>query len=357
MSTVAVPSLRPLSIGQLLDQAIRLYRHNFVTFVGILAVVMVPLTLLQMVINVLTLGNAMDQFRFDPTQSANLPAAFMLGMTANSLLTLVSFILVQGLATAALTRTIAGNFFGERTSIWDAYRQIGSSWLSLLAALLLAIFASILLSIWMLVPCVGWLTGVGILFFFGLVVMPLLAPLIIVERQPASRAIRRAWDLARRRFWWVLGFVLVLFLFNQLIVTAPVTLVTVAFQLLYSNPLQPDGPTFAYSLQTVVQSLVALISTLIYMPLHLTGIILMYLDLRVRTEGVDLTLLAASEPDAPAGVAVLARPPAAAEGSLVTVDEMISFFLVSVIGIISITLLILFFGGIGVLGALSGLGI
>jgi hypothetical protein len=356
MSLIAMPSLRPLSVGQLLDQAIRLYRHNFVTFVGILAVVLVPLMLLQMVINVLTLGNPLDQFRFDPAQPINLPGAFMLGMTANSLITLVSFVLVQGLATAVLTRAIAGSYFGEPTGILETYRKIGNSWLSLLAALLLGVLISIALSIyWIIVPCLGWLTGLGTLMFFSLAIMPLLAPLIILEKQPASRALRRAWDLARRRFWWVLGFVLVLFLFNQLVVTAPVTLVTVGFQLLYGSPLQGEGPAYAYSLQMAVQSLVTLISTLVYLPLQSTGITLMYLDLRVRTEGVDLALLATAEPEAPAGVAALARPPAAAEGNLVTWEELAYFFIASVIGLAGLILLIAIFGSLGVFGALSGL--
>jgi hypothetical protein len=355
MSMIALPTLRPLSIGQLLDQAIRLYRHNFVTFVGILAVVLVPLMLLQMVVNVLTLGNPVDQFRFDPSGPVNLPATFMIGMTANSLITLVSFIMVQGLATAVLTRTIAGTYFGEQTGVWDAYRQTGNSWISLLAALLLTMLVSLVLSFyWLFVPCVGWLTGLGILMFLGLAIMPLLAPLIILEKQPAARALRRAWDLARRRFWWVLGFVLVLFLFNQLVVTAPVTLVTAGFQLLYGSPFQGDGPAYAYSLQMVTQSLVTLISTLIYVPLQLTGITLMYIDLRVRTEGVDLALLATAEPEASAGVAALARPAAVAEGGLVTAAEMGNFFLVSLIAVVGLTLLMVLLGGLGLLGALSG---
>jgi hypothetical protein len=353
-----MPALRPLSIGQLLDQAIRLYRHNFLTFIGILAVVLVPLTLLQMVISLLTFGDATQQFPFDPAQPIGLPASFVVGMTANSLIALVSFVLVQGLATAVLTRAIADSYLGETTAVSDAYRKIGHSWLSLLAALLLALLVSLGLSFyWLLVPCIGWLTGLGALIFFGLVVMPLLAPLIILEKQPAARALRRAWDLARRRFWWVLGFVLVLFIFNQLLVTGPVTLVTLGFQLLYGNPLQAGAPAYAFSLQTIVQSLVTLISSLIYLPLHLAGITLMYLDLRVRTEAVDLALLAAAGPEAPATVAALARAPAPADGGLVTGAEMGNFVLVSIVGVVVAILLIVLIGTAGVFGALAGLGV
>lgn len=42
MSATDLSYLRPLSLGQLFDQAIRLYRRNFWKFVGIIAVVQIP---------------------------------------------------------------------------------------------------------------------------------------------------------------------------------------------------------------------------------------------------------------------------------------------------------------------------
>ena len=47
MENPAPLTLRPLRLGELLDQAIRLYRRNFITFVGIVAMVYVPLMILQ----------------------------------------------------------------------------------------------------------------------------------------------------------------------------------------------------------------------------------------------------------------------------------------------------------------------
>jgi hypothetical protein len=39
----ALPHLRAMSLPELLDQAIRLYRQNFVKFVGIIAIPYIPL--------------------------------------------------------------------------------------------------------------------------------------------------------------------------------------------------------------------------------------------------------------------------------------------------------------------------
>ena len=58
METQDLPTtLRPLRLGELLDRAIRLYRANFLTFIGIIAVVYVPLMVLQTAASALLNGS------------------------------------------------------------------------------------------------------------------------------------------------------------------------------------------------------------------------------------------------------------------------------------------------------------
>src|SRR5512138_1588066 len=45
--TQSLTTLRPLRLGELLDRAIRLYRANFLTFIGIIALIYIPLMVLQ----------------------------------------------------------------------------------------------------------------------------------------------------------------------------------------------------------------------------------------------------------------------------------------------------------------------
>src|SRR5215218_4519917 len=47
------PRLQPLGLGELLDRTIRLYRRNFFAFLGILGIVYIPLSLVQMVLALL----------------------------------------------------------------------------------------------------------------------------------------------------------------------------------------------------------------------------------------------------------------------------------------------------------------
>jgi len=320
------PKLRPLSIGELLDRAIRLYRRNFLTFVGIVALVQVPLTLVQLVISLATFT--------DPATLAADPMAIFsdnwLSVLLTFLIVIASFFLVQGLATAAVTRAVADEYLGGKVDWFEAYRKIGNSWLSLVGALFWAGIISLGLFIWFLVPCVGWLTGIGIIFFFSMVIVPMLAPVIVLEGQSATEAWRRAWSLARRRFWWVLGFVFILYLFNQLLITGPAMLATLLLQFVAGTPLEAANYSSAYMLQTIVQTAVTLFFSLIYLPLQLTAITLMYFDLRVRTEGFDLALLAEGMAGGTGGA--LTAVPSTRGEQLVTSSELGNFVVVSIVG-------------------------
>ena len=288
METQIQPALRPLRLGELLDQAIRLYRRNFVTFIGIIAVIYIPLMILQ------TASTALMTSSLGSLATASNPEeiftnyAYWGGILSTLVITFVQFILVQGIATGALTRAVADNYLGKQTSILDAYRGIKDSWVSLLAALLIIVLLFIVLFIWWLVPCIGWFTGLGMMAFLMAAVSPLVAPVVVLEKQGAFASIRRAWDLARRRFWPVLGTVFVLYLFSLLIVNGPAAIANALLTLAIGSF---GDPTAGIVITTIIQSLVSLVFVLLYYPLQMAAFTLIYFDLRVRTEGFDLALL------------------------------------------------------------------
>jgi hypothetical protein len=336
MTSAPLPHLRPLSLGELLDQAIRLYRRNFLKFIGIIAVVQIPLAILQLLVSLLTFGSTFARLQNPEAITATDPlsalgSGYFAGLGVSLALALISFILIQGVASAATARAVADSYLGESTGMLEAYEKIGRHWLSILGALLVMLSLYVLFVLWMIVPCVGWLTGLGILIFFSAVIVPLVAPVIVLEKRRATQAIRRAWDLARRRFWWALGFVFILYLFSLLIIAGPSALLTLAMQALLGSRAAPGASTTLFTVQTILQSLVSLVTSLIYLPLEVTCLTLMYFDLRVRTEGFDLALLAANATgDQVTEVAALA--PTAGSGPLVTWQEMGYFAAIELAG-------------------------
>jgi hypothetical protein len=340
-------TLRPLRIGEILDRAIRLYRRNFLRYIGIVAIIQIPIVSLQLLASLLVVSGFGDLSRLLATPPSSPSAiasvfgpAYFAGASLNSVLGIIGFVLVQGVATAALVWAVATGYFGKAPgSSLDAYRAIRRRWFSMVAALLVAALLGIGLLFWLFVPCVGWFTGAGMLGYLYFVIVPLIAPIIVLEGGRPASAWRRAWDLARRRFWPVLGFALVLYFFNLLVIAGPVSLIGTIGQLLLLDSFELSGNTLAA--QAIIQSVTNLMSSLLFLPLQAASMTILYFDLRVRSEGFDLSLQL--EELSPSGnfeqlAATSLMPPAE---PVVKSDDLRNFLLVS-LGLAGS--LLLFFG-------------
>ncbi|MCB8942851.1 MAG: hypothetical protein H6658_03640 [Ardenticatenaceae bacterium] len=328
----AVYNLKPLSMGQIFDRAIRLYRQHFLLFIGIIALSQIPATAFVILISLVAVGGS--------SLGSGVMAAASIGAFATAI---VSIIMSQ-IGTAALTRAVANNYLGEKIGVLEAYRKIGRAWLSLLGALFLSLLLIIVLIIIFIIPCVGWaaaIPGIGGLVFLSTVVIPLIAPIIVLEGKGASQAIRRAWDLGRRRFWWVFGFVLLLNLFAQLVVTGP----TALFQIFLLSVAGSMDPLLA----TVLQQLLTFLLNVVFLPIQLTCVTLLYFDLRVRTEGFDLALLTAQVEDVDVDVDKLTSETSTPTAQWSPSGTELGYFSMITIGVFVI--------GAGLVGILSLLGL
>ncbi len=287
--SAALPMIRPMTLAELLDRAIRLYRQNFFKFIGIFAIPYIPLALLQAVLSIFT-TNSMIGAVGQNTSPEDLvfSTAWIAAIGGSFIIAFVQFIIVQGVATAALTRAVANNYTGKPVGILDSYRTLSTSWLKLVGALTLIFILTIILFVWMFIPCVGWFSGPGMLFAIGLMVTPLIAPIITLENNGVLASLRRAWDLARNRFWWLVGCVLVLGVFGWLVITGPAILINWILTFLTST-LNLDAQ-LQLTVTTLIQTLVTIFTSLLYMPLKLTIMTVVYFDLRARSEGLDLAM-------------------------------------------------------------------
>lgn len=344
MSTLDLSVLKPRSTAEILDQGIRLYRKNFLKFIGIIALVQIPLSILTTISTSYTYQN-LTQLNSNPTPSDPFgvftPDYFTsLGITY--FLAFVSFVLISGVATAAMTRAVSDNYLGQETGIIDAYKRIGRSWVSLVGALILLTLISIPVFIWFIIPCVGWLTGPGLFVFLWGMVGSLIAPVVVLENLSAGKALRRAWDLAKRRFWWLLGFLFILYLFNQIVVTGPIMVLSFISAFADFQDAVVSGTTPIQSTLTlIIQSIIVMVVSLLYIPLRTTCVTLAYMDLRVRLEGLDISLLAKQPEYETRDIAeVTAQAPAAEKTSLLTLVDVGNFALVT-LGIITLYIVLM----------------
>ena len=327
MESAALPVIRPLRLGELLDQAIRMYRRNFLTFVGIIALVYIPYALLQILFTFLT-ASATQQARANP-QSLFASPVYWLSVVGTLVAALIYLVFVSGLGMAALTQAISRNYLGQKTGILEAYQQLGTSWVTLLITLVLFAVVLIAAFIWVLVPCVGWLTGLGLLIFLVGVVGQLIAPIVVIEKSDPLKSLARAWDLARRRFWWLLGFALVFYLFTALVVTGPTALISYLIGILIG---QGTSAAAASTLPTLISSVAGSFLNLLILPIQMTAWTLVYFDLRVRTEGFDLALLTMNVPESAAGD-IASLPVAAPPQQWLTGDDVGKFIVMTLVGI------------------------
>jgi hypothetical protein len=312
--------LRPLGLGELLDRAFRLYRRYFVLFIAIYAIVEIPLTVLEWLATHFT------------------PARF--GQTA-SWVTLVSLLLnvfVRTVYTAAITRTVANSYLGQPIGFLSAYRGIGPYWARLIQVSFYSGLVNLALGLWTLVPCVGWLTGPGMIFYFASVVVPLAAPVLVIEGRGAQQTVRRVWELVRRRFWWVFGFVLLSSLI-QLAAFGPSFLAGVALEIFWPSTL--NDPQAQVLLRSALQTLFETVNTLLYQPFASVLLVLLYFDLRARLEGLDLAVLAGSL-TGQAAAEVVARAPDLTQAKLFTQRELAYFVFVGLVyaGLIALIIIV-----------------
>jgi hypothetical protein len=116
---------------------------------------------------------------------------------------------------------------------------------------------------------------------------------IVLERLSIAAALRRSWQLVRGSFWRIFGIVLLL----TVMVNVAVTIVTTPLQLVttFATPLlNPAGEletdlTAFLALNIVVIGLTA-VAGAIGAVLTTSAISLLYIDRRMRTEGLDLEL-------------------------------------------------------------------
>ena len=287
MSASSMLDLRPLTVGEILDRAFRLYRNNFLKFLGIVAVTQVPASLLGLLVTAtLTTEQTFNPSTFTPNTATQIGTP----IAAAFIVALLSFVLTQ-VSTAALTEAISAKYLGEDLSISESFRRIGRSWVALIKALIMGGLVSFGLAFPLAIPCINIVLAlplVGALVYLSQVVLQLLPPIVVLEKHRSLRSIYRAWHLSRARFWPTLGFMLALSLLVTLVTAGPVFLIL--FLIETAVPLSATT-------SNIIQQATSLLFTTIVLPLQLTSITLLYFDLRVRHEGFDLKLMTAQLED------------------------------------------------------------
>jgi len=222
--------IRPRTPGEIWSEAFRIYRENAANLLLIVAVVVVPLTFVSAVI----------------VQTG----VTILGLLVGAAIGIIIWAVLQ----AAVLRGAAQATIGDPVDIEASYRwglaRFGSV---LLVALLVGI-----------VVAVGFLLLVipGLIF---LVFLSVSEPALIVENRRGTEAMSRSWNLVRGHFWHALVVILV-----AAIITGVIQGILTA--------IGGDNWFVAWIFTAIAQIITAPFTALVT--------VLLYLDLRARTEAL-----------------------------------------------------------------------
>lgn len=251
--------LEPMSIGTLLDRAFYFYRLNFVTYLAYAAMLTLPFTITEFLFSALAV--------------------------TGGLLTLLSFFLSIGETFANLA--LQGGI-GVGTGILlfsnSELISVGKIWDSIekrLSPIINTAIVGGLLTIPLLLTLLIPPVGLAILTLYSMAVQ-LAIFVVLYERLYGLDAIRRAWSLISASVWRVLGLMLLLSLFS-FILTA-----IIGGGLGLAIAILDDG-----LLLTSIELLSEALTNLFILPLTASATALLYFDLRVRHEGLDVSVNAA----------------------------------------------------------------
>ena len=289
-----VIALRPLNIGDILDGSITAIRRYPLLVLGVSAVVAVVVAALNLVISLTLLPDVTRVTALGPgaTQQEQLDAVYnLLGSTLLTLIpTLIITILGQTFLTGFLTVVMGKAVLGRPVDFRTALREAGPRLLPLLALTLLYTLATMVAAIFCLLPAV-----------IPYVFWALAGPALVLERGTIRQSFARSRRLVSGSFWRVLGILLLASLIGWLITTiigVPFSLGSGAFSGLFDPqagvPQQSTGGL-------VLQSVGTVIASTIVTPFTALVTVVLYIDQRMRREGMDIELARAAgiNPQAP----------------------------------------------------------
>ncbi len=275
---MATASLRPLSIGEILDAALKVVIRHWKPLMLAVIVPILPLTILSVLLTA-SLETDLSQFETSGDPS-DIEASFWVSAGLGSLVSYLTTFIVQ----AVCFKAVADAWLGAEPSAGRSWRFALQRTFALLAMVSL-----------MLVTFLLGLIACGIPTIWLSVMWSVATAALLFERLGPVKALGRSFALLKQRFWATL-----LLLIITTLLTFFVTAVVQGIPSGLTTVLAPDN-----EIATAVTDIIfGTIGSAMVLPISAAVFAILYFDQRVRKEGFDVQLLAeglgaAYDPNAP----------------------------------------------------------
>ncbi|MBN1287791.1 MAG: hypothetical protein JXB47_20495 [Anaerolineae bacterium] len=287
-------TFQPLSrytIIEILDRTYRIYRNNFLPFVGLAALVMIPITIVNtLVTQSYETSRTASLFSYqDPDYGSTLGYLCIIGI----ILPVLQTVLLNGLLTYAASENHLGRKLSIEAIAGEGGGRLGRLALGLFLFYLLlgagGFVLYLLLGILRTIGLILFIPGLALLVYAAICINAFLAPVLILEDVSAGSGLNRAFGLAKARFWSVFGLMIAIWLITFII--------SVAFATFLAWVMPQSGYQDGYTWADVLETVVTTIINIFLAPVLPVGLTLMYYDTRVRLEGLDIALEALDMPN------------------------------------------------------------
>ena len=262
--------MRPLEVGDLLDETFRMYRRHFLLFGGISVILSIP----SAAIFGLALGSFSSALQQTNGQVSDL--SFVTPVLAGLAAGLVVSVLFLPFSMGAITYAACESALGRPVTAAGVLSGVMRRYFPLFGY-----WALFFVSLWVsVIPC-GLLLPLWLWGFIGWIVV---TPAMFVENISLGTAFSRSWRLVEGRWWrtfLVLFLIAIIWYVAGLALGAFLGLGRVVLQLFVS-------PFIAVAISSVTGQIVSAIVN----PILQIAVVLIYFDLRVRKEGLDLFQMA-----------------------------------------------------------------
>jgi hypothetical protein len=293
-STPAPIRFRPMPLPELLDELFRLYRRHFSLIVGVALLVAVPGLIWSLVTGTYKLNSASYANLFTTTgtttptfnnqQFSNLVGALSLGA-------LGGFILLP-ISVGAVYRAVTDVALGRPATIGSVLRETLARYFPLLGLIGLGI---LLFIGWIIAETIGFILLIlpGFAVFCAAVYLAVRWSLVVAAMMAEDigpiRGLGRSWNLVSGSWWRTFGILLIVTIL-QLIITYGLFILFGVIAALFT----------AGDFQAAVVQVGGTLLGAVVSPITTIAVTLLYFDLRVRKEGLDLDQLAQQTSPGPA---------------------------------------------------------
>ncbi len=298
--------LRPYSVGEIIDISFKLYKSMFGQMVKAVAVIAVPAAILEGLLTISAIphgffSHGLTGFAYSPAAGQEVPTIAMSSnlQQAASLINDILGFAVSGLVSAACFKLVAGAYlsvqpdwrasisFGLKrlhSVLWTTLESTVIPFLPLVAVILGAVIAGTRsLSAGVIIGIALGLPSLAVLVWLW-VAWRLNVISLIAEGAKGRHALGRSLFLVEGRWWPSFGVQILM----QLIIGIIGGIISIPFGL-GGITMLVGGHTATGILLTVIGGAVG---NILLMPLLASMLAVLYFDLRVRKEGLDLAIIA-----------------------------------------------------------------